>query len=173
MGVSPPKKSLDSRVVKATTEEAPPRAGLLFLLEGSMDLKACTKCKVDRPIDFFSRKSGNTRHSWCKECYRAYHRSHYRADPKSYQQQAAARKKRIQLTVRALKDMQPCVDCGVAYPWYVMQFDHLPSSTKLGHVSVMSRDGTSEIRLKEEIAKCEIVCANCHATRTHGRRTCS
>ena len=61
----------------------------------------------------------------------------------------------------------PCVDCGITYPPYVMHFDHLDASTKLscvGHIKACGLD-----RIKREIAKCELVCANCHAERTYKR----
>jgi hypothetical protein len=55
------------------------------------------------------------------------------------------------------------------YPWYVMQFDHVRGK-KVDSVSQM-RWGRPSMRLvKEEIAKCELVCGNCHAIRTHKRR---
>lgn len=67
--------------------------------------------------------------------------------------------------IRAAKST-PCTDCDVQYPYYVMQFDHLGDKEfNIGH-----RGPTlGEARLMAEIAKCEVVCANCHAERTHHR----
>jgi hypothetical protein len=68
----------------------------------------------------------------------------------------------------------PCADCGVQYPPYVMQLDH--RGDKLFTVSSLlssgqmkgaqRRDITMEMLLAE-IAKCDVVCANCHAARTY------
>lgn len=60
---------------------------------------------------------------------------------------------------------RPCTDCGVQYPYYVMHFDHL------GDKAFSIRDGRSGSyeKLKQEMAKCEVVCANCHAERTFQR----
>ena len=69
--------------------------------------------------------------------------------------------------VDAIKS-QPCTDCGVRYPPYVMDFDHLPGSAKLGIVAKMKQHARS--RLLREISKCDVVCANCHRERTHRRR---
>ena len=65
----------------------------------------------------------------------------------------------------------PCTDCGVAYPPYVMQFDHVPNrGPKLFNISEAVRDGTWTVeQVKAEAEKCDIVCANCHAVRTHTR----
>ena len=61
----------------------------------------------------------------------------------------------------------PCTDCGIQYPPYVMQFDHRTDEVKL--FTIASRWQLSKKRLLAEIAKCDIVCANCHAERTHSR----
>ena len=81
------------------------------------------------------------------------------------------RKERYHFRVRQLvlkyKD-RPCVDCGVHYPYYVMQLDHRDPSTKLYSPGQMHHQcGYHACRI--ELAKCDPVCANCHAARTHER----
>jgi hypothetical protein len=61
----------------------------------------------------------------------------------------------------------PCVDCGESDP-VVLEFDHV------GERDENSRDVTGLSsrrweRILEEIAKCEVVCANDHARRTAKR----
>jgi hypothetical protein len=46
-----------------------------------------------------------------------------------------------------------------------MDFDHLDRSQKVANVGVIITRG-SWAKLKAEIAKCEVVCANCHRLRT-------
>lgn len=65
---------------------------------------------------------------------------------------------------------RPCTDCGVQYPSYVMQFDHLEDHEKEAVISRLRSSTASLERVIAEIAKCEVVCANCHAERTFGRR---
>lgn len=60
----------------------------------------------------------------------------------------------------------PCMDCGVAYPWYVMDLDHVRGE-KASDVSSMVDNGVSLSKIKREIAKCDVVCSNCHRIRTH------
>lgn len=86
-------------------------------------------------------------------------RKRYPSDKARYERQTAV--------LRSLKD-GPCVDCGIRYPYYVMQFDHVKGVKKFD----IGRGGVNrrlEV-LMEEIAKCELVCANCHAVRTHLRK---
>lgn len=62
-----------------------------------------------------------------------------------------------------------CCDCGGKFPLCAMEFDHRPGSPKRGLVTQMA--GRVRIRtLLEEVAKCDIVCVNCHRERSHQRR---
>ena len=67
------------------------------------------------------------------------------------------------------KSTNPCHDCGHFFPAYVMQFDHVIGN-KLFNIADMVYRGRSLESLKVEISKCELVCSNCHAIRTHHRR---
>ena len=68
----------------------------------------------------------------------------------------------VQEFKNAAKDA-PCVDCGIRYPPYVMDFDHRDPATKKKAVSRIH----SIQMAADEIAKCDLVCANCHRERTH------
>jgi len=68
-----------------------------------------------------------------------------------------------------IKEASGCIDCGEKYPYYMLHFDHLPEYIKDDQLSkLVSRVNMDT--LLEEIKKCEVVCANCHAIRTHNRR---
>lgn len=96
----------------------------------------------------------------------------YEKNKKKHIANVAARKAQVveQVTaqVRELKESTPCTDCGVKYPYYVMDFDHL--SDKEYPIANMISQGYSMETVQKEIDKCEIVCANCHRVRTHERR---
>ena len=62
-----------------------------------------------------------------------------------------------------------CVDCGVAYPAFVMQFDHRDPTTKAFGIGG-TRQTHSLVAKRLEAEKCDLVCANCHAYRTHNQR---
>lgn len=62
---------------------------------------------------------------------------------------------------------RPCADCGVSYPTCVMEFDHRPGEPFLFHIAGMYWKSAGQLRA--EIAKCDVVCANCHRIRTHTR----
>lgn len=71
--------------------------------------------------------------------------------------------------LKEMKEASPCTDCGVNYPYFVMQFDHL--GDKVINIGDIAHKDWSRARVQKEIDKCELVCANCHAARTHQRRT--
>lgn len=63
---------------------------------------------------------------------------------------------------------QPCVDCGGVFPPECMDFDHRPGEIKLFSIGNRTLD-VSRAALTAEIAKCDLVCANCHRVRTKTR----
>ena len=69
--------------------------------------------------------------------------------------------------VHAAKNV-PCADCGVRYPYWVMHLDHV-RGVKHFCMNTAVNNACSAERLRAEIAKCEAVCANCHAERTYRR----
>jgi hypothetical protein len=61
----------------------------------------------------------------------------------------------------------PCADCGKRYPFYAMDFDHKQYSGKIKEVGYMVSRNWSLEKIKREVKKCEVVCANCHRIRTY------
>lgn len=76
------------------------------------------------------------------------------------------RKKR-QALIDKLKDI-PCADCGNMFPPECMDFDHVRGE-KLFAIGNGAVRHYSLARVIAEIAKCELVCANCHRIRTRRR----
>ena len=70
--------------------------------------------------------------------------------------------------LKDLKEKNPCIDCKISYPYYVMDFDHVRGTKQANVAELIST--LSKKRIDLEIAKCEIVCSNCHRIRTHIRK---
>jgi len=93
-------------------------------------------------------------------CFRCYMRR-YASDPDSSFRRAG------RLAVAGAKKDQPCADCGGVFHSCVMDFDHVPErGAKVFHLGRADRSLKS---IEEELAKCDIVCANCHRMRTWNR----
>ena len=59
----------------------------------------------------------------------------------------------------------PCVDCDES-DIRTLEFDHRPGVDKRGEISCMVLAGVAWSVIEDEIAKCEVRCANCHRRRT-------
>jgi hypothetical protein len=116
---------------------------------------------------------------------RAYYKDHARSRAKSLEYYQKARERgfterereikaratrRYILNARTFIDgykNKPCADCGAAHPPWMMDFDHV-TGEKSFNVSAGVCFGKK--KLLEEIAKCDVVCSNCHRNRTFMRR---
>lgn len=125
----------------------------------SIVTRTCHRCKVEQPLDQFyveaearaKVRRGKSTKLPCRGCQQRYQ---------------AERRAPRQAIVDKIKTESGCVDCGL-HPEYsqVLEFDHRPDEVKLFHISDKMTTGTIE-DLLAEIAKCDIVCANCHRVRT-------
>ncbi len=59
-----------------------------------------------------------------------------------------------------------CLDCGEEYPPYVLQWDHVRGKKEFT-LSVDQAQRRAQAAVRAELAKCDLVCSNCHLMRTH------
>lgn len=97
---------------------------------------------------------------------RAARRKHYESNKSQYLERNHAAKERKRAFLREAKSV-PCTDCGMSYEYYVMDFDHRPGEGKVHTPSRLYL--ATWTALLEEVAKCDVVCANCHRSRTFKR----
>jgi len=71
----------------------------------------------------------------------------------------------VRALVWAYLTEHPCVDCGNSDP-RVLEFDHVRGVKKY-NVSEMQNQRHTVKALFEEIAKCDVRCANCHRIKTY------
>lgn len=76
-------------------------------------------------------------------------------------------RKKILEEIRKIKTETPCADCLEYYPYWIMQFDHVVGE-KVDKINRMVYTSSYE-KVMEEVAKCHVVCANCHHQRTFWR----
>lgn len=103
----------------------------------------------------------------CACCHRA--RSYRARLGNGFKEPNSATKRINRDYVNELKAKTPCADCGQKFkiPWQ-LDFDHRPGVLKCGGIATIACSNTLEF-LKKEIAKCDLVCANCHKVRTYAR----
>ena len=114
----------------------------------------CVKCGVEQCLDsFYTDKSADRGHrNKCKSCCN---------------QEVSERMDNMREFLRSYKMKHGCADCGYNKHWVALDFDHLPEHDK--RFNIAHRLTAKMETMLEEIAKCEVVCANCHRIRTQGR----
>lgn len=133
-------------------------------------LKRCSTCRELKPLSEFhrdrSRRDG--RQNNCRPCNieinKRWYRDHPEARPERMDGYAKRRRRKNEERILEYLRAHPCVDCGERDP-VVLEFDHLRD--KIANVSAMH--GSPWWKILAEIAKCEVVCANCHRRRTMAR----
>ena len=134
-------------------------------------LKLCPRCGEVKPLSEFSKNPGRRDgvHSICKACRRIYdHERYERIHGREIAYVPLRSERGRRKWLRSLKEGKPCVDCGKVFSPEVMQWDHRIGTVKLFEISAGFAQWTREAVL-EEIAKCDLVCTNCHIIRTFTR----
>ena len=128
------------------------------------DTKICSKCKQELPVSEFRwrNKTKGVLHSQCKECEKARDKIHYQESKvrrNAVNETAEFQKNRNMLIVEQARKCG-CRKCGETRS-YVLDFHHRIPEEKQNSLSNMIKS-SSESNLINEIAKCDVLCANCH-----------
>ena len=131
----------------------------------SRELRRCGRCGYDLPPECFNRLREG-RQWWCRSCFAAY----FRARGALHRRQSyAARRARTQALREYVLDhlrRTPCVQCGERDP-VVLEFDHV--GQKVASIAQLLSDAAPRKAVDAEIARCDVVCTNCHRRRTAHR----
>jgi hypothetical protein len=137
-------------------------------------MKRCTKCGEERSAEDYSPNK-----SWCKPCSSAYTREYYWKNREKVLERGRAYDRRYHAANRTqhlarMKDYreqikvivaearaEPGMDCGGSFPPVCMEMHHRDPATKRFEVS---NAGTPNLA-RAELAKCDVICANCHRIR--------
>ena len=129
-------------------------------------MRECTSCNSFKELDQFSFKDKATgrRATRCKVCQRQYNRNYYinnkEAEVKRAVKNTKERRKRLRDLVNNIKiNCNRCNETHIA----TLQFHHTDPVTKEICIAEAVHRGWSDRKLLQEINKCEILCANCHA----------
>ena len=138
------------------------------------DESYCSREKVWKPRSEFNwyDKQRGILQQVCRDCEQQQRRDNYannreRAKVINRVSMLNAREESREFVYQYLCE-HPCQDCGETNP-LVLTFDHV-RGVKKGNISDMVGRGWSLDTIKAEIAKCDVVCFNCHMRREHKRR---
>jgi hypothetical protein len=133
--------------------------------------KRCARCGETRDLAEFNRNSARRDgfQAFCQRCMQAYQAAHYEKNQKRHiarvRQDNVRRKAAVAAELETFLRAHPCVGCGTT-DIRVLEFDHRPEELKSANVSAMVGMGLPWDRILQEIAKCDVRCANCHRIKT-------
>lgn len=128
--------------------------------------KHCNRCNQTKPISAFSPRKGSGNRAdgyqaYCKTCQRTYMQERYEANKDRYTQKTKSRKASIKAEYQKIKSELHCSRCPETHP-ATLDFHHADPAAKERSVSLMVHEGWNIDRIRAEIAKCEVLCSNCH-----------
>ena len=121
-------------------------------------MKTCSICNDDKEESQF-HKTKTGLFPWCKECRKEKDKSYHQGRDLTIKYQQV--KIRSEANKKALVEYlltHPCESCGEADP-VVLEFHHIQD--KKENVSNMIQSYSWDT-ISKEIAKCKVLCANCH-----------
>ena len=130
--------------------------------------KECSTCREVKPLAEFNRlkKAKDGRQYNCRECNKQYHYDHWDRHMDQIRARRLERRVKNRRYVVEYLSSHPCVDCGET-DLLVLEFDHIGDEKNANVGRLIS---TAELaKVVEEIALCEVVCANCRRRRTAAR----
>ncbi len=171
--VPPGARSARERTVRVERERTIPYRPIT----ATGELRPCALCGSEKPLAEFAAKY--RRHpqpgSYCRTCQAVYQRKWYSENRNAVLDRMKHYRSDSTIHVRALGFLDarrrrweylsthPCIDCGEGDP-VVLEFDHR-ADKKASIMALMRRHARWDV-IMEEIAKCDVRCANCHRRRT-------
>jgi len=130
-----------------------------------METKTCYRCKQTKTLENFRIHPTKNRQAYCIQCNKEYHQSHYQQNKSKYIEDTRLRKKEKIKRWRAFKATLNCVKCGENHP-ACLDFHHINGKKDFNIGHKLTWYGWA--RLMKEVAKCEVLCSNCHRKEHYG-----
>jgi hypothetical protein len=133
--------------------------------------KTCTKCGTEKWLELFykNKNKPDGLHPWCKSCQRAYYAEKVRGDKDYFLKYQRINRREKTARVAAVRS-QGCADCGENHP-AVLEFHHVDPRDKSETIAQMVALNRNWKRIEAEIAKCVVLCCNCHRKRHYNEKT--
>lgn len=93
--------------------------------------------------------------------------NHYLNNKDSYKKTRDNRRNYVDRLIQQAKEGKSCVFCNESFV-PCLDFHHVNPSEKEGTPGIMRRDAWKKDKVLAEIAKCVLVCSNCHRKIHHG-----
>lgn len=117
-------------------------------------MRKCNKCGIEKSLAQYTQRSGRPEgqlQTVCKQCILDTLKDH---------------RQHMRRIVNRWKEMKGCSACGFKGHHFQLDLDHTDPSTKYGQNHRAYEPNWKKVRIKQELAKCTILCANCHRAKT-------
>jgi len=132
-------------------------------------MKTCTTCGFEKSLSNFHTRGKNRKgvQSICKDCKKIKDKERRQKSEVKIRQKDNVKniKKNIRTYIYNYLSERSCIKCGET-EIACLQFDHRDPSKKLFNIANSGNRCYSQEKINAEIAKCDILCANCHAKKT-------
>lgn len=124
--------------------------------------KLCIKCGVVKDTNEFAKnkKRHDGLQTYCTVCKKIFDTAYYAKHKRKVLDRNFVDKQKKLEWLNEYKKSLTCIKCGESHP-ATLEFHHRDSDSKVNNIANLVRQW-SIARLKTEIAKCDVLCANCH-----------
>lgn len=98
-----------------------------------------------------------------------YSRAYYERNKQNVISKINAKKKNHRTWFNNYKATLKCIQCGYDHP-AALDFHHVERKRTNRKVNQLVSDGHTKKRILEEVAKCVVLCSNCHRVHHHDER---
>jgi len=126
-------------------------------------MKYCPQCQETKPeAEFYRDRTQDRLYTYCKDCSSARSRNYHIQNRTVIRERAKAYQndQRLSQKLRLLGG-RVCQECGEGHP-ACLAFHHRDPSTKKFNFNAPELVGRSHAEIAEELAKCDVLCENCH-----------
>ena len=133
------------------------------------ETKRCSRCKIDKKrAEFHTHRVKQDGLCYmCKDCQRIQDAKYYQKNKHKVRDNKNRKVQHNQKKLLEYLSLHGCIDCGNEDK-RILEFDHIRMD-KTRNIGILVHQGYAWERVLEEIAKCEVVCPNCHRLRTYER----
>lgn len=143
------------------------------------DTKYCPKCSTTKNIEVFNKNKARDDGlcTYCKTCESEYKKNYYLLKPEKWDikksnSRAYGARPEIKTKVAKIRRWRReeidklkttgCTICGYNKCVWALDFHHIDPTTKKFRIANALSELKDLNKIKEEITKCELICANCH-----------
>lgn len=137
-----------------------------------METKICTKCLQTKEIEDFpkDKRGKGGIHARCKNCKNAYYREYLTGNVKHIER-VNKQNRKYKNNIKQYKIDKGCSICGYNKCSTSLHFHHRNPNEKFKGIGNLTKGWVNPAILKDEMDKCDVVCANCHGEIEEAKHT--